>query len=200
MGHMAGRNHWKEGWWRDARRSESPNFNARPENAVISLIVLHCISLPPERFGGQEVEDFFHNRLDYAAHSYFSALRDVRVSAHFFLRRNGEITQFVSLEDRAWHAGESRWKNRGNCNDYSVGVELEGSERTAFDPRQYAALFPLLEAVRASCPAVTDIVGHEHIAPRRKTDPGAFFDWDAVAARFPDLCAWRAAFREFCPQ
>ncbi|MCL2020744.1 MAG: 1,6-anhydro-N-acetylmuramyl-L-alanine amidase AmpD [Betaproteobacteria bacterium] len=175
---------WQNGWWQHARKSASPNFSPRPAGMGISLIVLHSISLPPEEFGGLFVEDFFLNRLDHAAHPYFAQLRGMQVSAHFFLRRDGEIIQFVSILDRAWHAGRSSWQGRENCNDYSIGIELEGSEHQPFASRQYAALWPLLTALCEICP-ITAIVGHEHIAPDRKTDPGAFFDWQELAKRLP---------------
>jgi AmpD protein len=177
---------WQNGWWRRARQVASPNFGPRPPDAEISLIVLHGISLPPEQFGGAFVEDFFLNRLDYAAHPYFEKLRDTEVSAHFFLSRDGAITQFVSILDRAWHAGHSSWQGRENCNDYSIGIELEGSEQLPFDPRQYAALWPLLAALREVCP-IAAIAGHEHVAPGRKSDPGACFDWQELARRLPGI-------------
>ena len=175
---------WQDGWWRQARKIVSPNFSPRPPGTEISLIVLHSISLPPETFGGTCVEDFFLNCLDCAAHPYFENLRGMEVSAHFFIRREGAITQFVSILDRAWHAGHSSWQGRENCNDYSIGIELEGSEHAPFDPRQYAALWQLLPALFDACP-ITAIAGHEHIAPGRKTDPGAYFDWQALKKRLP---------------
>ena len=167
---------WQKGWWQGARKVASPNCNARPPETEISLIVLHSISLPPEEFGGKFVEDFFLNRLDHSAHPYFAQLSGMTVSAHFFIERTGAITQFVSILDRAWHAGRSSWQGRENCNDYSIGIELEGSEQQPFDSRQYAALWPLLTALCEICP-ITAIVGHEHVAPERKTDPGPYFDW-----------------------
>ncbi|MCL2075025.1 MAG: 1,6-anhydro-N-acetylmuramyl-L-alanine amidase AmpD [Betaproteobacteria bacterium] len=176
---------WRNGWWRHASKIASPNFDLRPAGTEISLIVLHGISLPPEEFGGAFVEDFFLNRLDHAAHPYFEQLRGMNVSAHFFLRRDGSVTQFVSILDRAWHAGRSSWQGRENCNDYSIGIELEGGERQPFDSRQYAALWSLLEAICTICP-IAAVVGHEHIAPGRKTDPGTYFDWQELAKRLPE--------------
>jgi AmpD protein len=177
---------WRQGWWSGARRVESPNFGPRPAGTPISLVVLHNISLPPDEFGGPGVEALFTNRLDPAAHPYFATIAANRVSAHFFIRRDGEIAQFVSADDRAWHAGRSAWQGRENCNDYAIGVELEGSDRTPFAPSQYLALWPLLQALLAAYPIVA-ACGHEHIAPGRKTDPGPYFDWRALAARFPGL-------------
>ncbi|MDR1350896.1 MAG: 1,6-anhydro-N-acetylmuramyl-L-alanine amidase AmpD [Zoogloeaceae bacterium] len=176
----------QEGWFSSARRVASPNFDARPADAAVSLIVLHGISLPPETFGGPYVAALFTNTLEGSAHPYFARLVDTRVSAHFFIRRDGDLTQFVSTADRAWHAGKSRWQGRENCNDFSIGVELEGSARQAFTADQYAALWPLLAALCARYP-IRAIVGHEHIAPGRKTDPGPHFDWPALAERFSRL-------------
>jgi AmpD protein len=177
---------WRQGWWSAARPSPSPNFGPRPAGAVVSLIVLHNISLPPDIFGGPQVEQFFANRLNPAEHPYFATLAEVRVSAHFFLRRNGEVVQCVSANDRAWHAGKSVWQGRENCNDYSIGIELEGSDASAYPPAQYVALWPLLHAIQSAYP-VTAIAGHEHIASHRKTDPGPHFDWQTLAARFPGM-------------
>ncbi|MDR2165654.1 MAG: 1,6-anhydro-N-acetylmuramyl-L-alanine amidase AmpD [Zoogloeaceae bacterium] len=177
---------WSQGWCMSARRTASPNFGPRPDGCAVSLVVLHAISLPPGVFGGPEVEQLFTNTLDPAAHPCFTSLAGLRVSAHFFLRRDGALTQFVSVEDRAWHAGVSAWRGRENCNDYSVGVELEGDDDTPYAEAQYAVLWALLAALRARYP-VTDVAGHVHIAPGRKTDPGPCFDWPRLAARFPDL-------------
>ncbi|MDR1889540.1 MAG: 1,6-anhydro-N-acetylmuramyl-L-alanine amidase AmpD [Zoogloeaceae bacterium] len=177
---------WQDGWLAVARRVESPNFGLRPAGTRVSLVVLHNISLPPEEFGGAYVEDFFTNRLNPAAHPYFAEIAGVEVSAHFFVRRDGEIVQFVSADARAWHAGRSSWQGRENCNDYSIGVELEGSDCQPFTPAQYAALWSLLEAIRVAYPVVA-VAGHEHIAPGRKSDPGPCFDWRSLATRFPQL-------------
>jgi N-acetyl-anhydromuramoyl-L-alanine amidase len=168
---------WNEGWWRHARRSPSPNEGPRPEGAVTDLVVLHSISLPPGQFGGPEVEAFFRNRLDSAAHPYFEQIKQMKVSAHFFVRRSGEVVQFVSCDRRAWHAGASSWRGREQCNDYSIGIELEGlDDGSRFCKAQYAALASVLRALARRYP-VTDIAGHEHVAPGRKADPGPGFDW-----------------------
>ena len=137
---------------------------------------MHNISLPPDEFGGDWIEDFFLNRLDPSAHPYFSTIAELQVSAHFLIRRDGEVIQFVGCDRRAWHAGQSIWRGRENCNDYSVGIELEGSDRQPFDAAQYLALWRLIDALRARYP-MTAIAGHCHVAPGRKTDPGPCFDW-----------------------
>ena len=173
---MAG---WAQGWYRFARRCDSPNRGARPVAAVIDLIVLHSISLPPGQYGGDEVRQLFTNTLDWAAHPYFDTIRGMEVSAHFFIRRNGELWQFVSCDDRAWHAGASHYRGRDNCNDDSVGIELEGLEGTAFEEAQYETLASLC-AVLAQRYPIAHIAGHEHIAPGRKQDPGSGFDWAAL--------------------
>ena len=183
---MQGPGQWRDGWWSGARRVDSPNFGPRPEGSQVSLVLLHHISLPPEEFGGPYVEQFFTNRLDSAGHPYFATIADVQVSAHFFLRRDGEVVQFVSGAARAWHAGLSAWQGRGNCNDYSIGIELEGSASQPFAPQQYQALWPLLQAICGAYP-ITAMAGHEHVAPGRKTDPGPYFDWRELARRFPGL-------------
>ncbi len=178
---------WQDGGWLDGVRwLPSPNFGERPPGAEVSLVVIHNISLPPDEFGGEWVEDFFLNRLDRAAHPYFATIADLQVSAHFYIRRDGRVIQFVGCDQRAWHAGQSCWCERDNCNDYSVGIELEGSDTQAFTAEQYAALWPLLDALRSRYP-VDAIVGHSDVAPGRKTDPGLHFDWAALAARYPEL-------------
>jgi AmpD protein len=164
------------GYLRGARFIPSPNFDERPGECSISLLVIHNISLPPEDFSGNGVIELFTNTLDPEAHPYYRRLRGLKVSAHFFIRRSGETIQFVSCEKRAWHAGESCWQGRGRCNDYSVGVELEGSDRTPFTDAQYGALVVLTGALKERYP-IRDIVGHADIAPARKTDPGRCFDW-----------------------
>lgn len=140
------------------------------------MVVIHSISLPPGRYGGPEVEQFFTGRLDPAAHPYFEGIRDLQVSAHFFIRRDGEVLQFVSGLDRAWHAGRSFWRGRSQCNDHSIGIELEGLEGERFEAAQYGALRALLRDIAARWP-LRDVVGHEHVAPGRKSDPGPGFDW-----------------------
>jgi AmpD protein len=169
-------NDWSGGWLRTARQVESPNANERPEGAVIDLIVLHSISLPPGRYGGPEVEQLFTNRLDWSSHPYFEQIRGLEVSTHFFVRRDGELVQFVDADRRAWHAGASCWRGRERCNDDSVGIELEGLEGQTFEDAQYRALANLCRQLADRYP-ITHIAGHEHIAPDRKLDPGPGFDW-----------------------
>ena len=175
-----------DGWLDGVRWLPSPNFGERPAGTEVSLVVIHNISLPPDEFGGEWVEDFFLNRLDPTAHPYFATIADLQVSAHFYVRRDGRIIQFVGCDKRAWHAGQSCWCERDNCNDYSVGIELEGSDTQAFTAEQYAALWPLLDALRTRYP-IAAMAGHSHVAPERKTDPGPHFDWAALAARYGDL-------------
>ena len=173
---------WQDGWWSRARRLPSPNFNARPRGERITLAIVHSISLPPGRYGGNEVERLFTNRLDPSEHPYFEGLRDLRVSAHFFVRRDGRTLQFVSCDERAWHAGVSSWEGREQCNDFSIGIELEGLEGDSFEPSQYAALVRLLRAIARRYP-LDVVVGHEHVAPGRKADPGSGFAWHALRLR-----------------
>lgn len=174
---------WNEGWWRHARRVRSPNFGPRPDGVQITLAIVHSISLPPGEYGGHAVERFFTNRLDASAHPYFEQIGAQRVSAHFFIRRRGEVVQFVSCEQRAWHAGASHWRGRDNCNDWSIGIELEGLEGERFERAQYNALIRLLGALRVRYP-LSDVVGHEHVAPARKADPGVRFEWPRLVRAF----------------
>ena len=167
---------WSSGWYRFARRLDSPNFGPRPGATVVDLIVLHSISLPPGRYGGDEVQALFTNTLDWSAHPYFRQIEGMQVSAHFYVRRGGELWQFVSCDQRAWHAGASRWDGRDNCNDFSVGIELEGLEGETFEAAQYEALAGLCSAIGQRYP-IRGVAGHEHVAPGRKQDPGAGFDW-----------------------
>ncbi|ASK34835.1 N-acetylmuramoyl-L-alanine amidase [Alcanivorax sp. N3-2A] len=169
-------------WIDQARRVPSPNHNERPDPDDIALLVVHNISLPPGRFGGPEIEAFFQNRLDCQAHPYFEQLREVRVSSHFLIRRDGELVQFVPCHRRAWHAGVSHWNGRDNCNDFSIGIELEGTDTLAYDARQYRALNLLLETLMAAYPKLSrhTVTGHQQIAPGRKTDPGPAFDWSRL--------------------
>ncbi|MDP1537555.1 MAG: 1,6-anhydro-N-acetylmuramyl-L-alanine amidase AmpD [Burkholderiales bacterium] len=159
----------------------SPNCDARPPGAAIELLVIHNISLPPGVFGGAAVADLFMNRLDPAAHPYFEAIAALRVSTHFFVRRDGALLQFVPCTLRAWHAGQSSWCGRECCNDYSVGIELEGTDDVVFSDAQYDRLIALARALSAHYP-VTASVGHSDIAPGRKTDPGPYFDWERYRA------------------
>lgn len=167
---------WQGGWLPGARRCESPNFGPRPAGAHIDLVVIHSISLPPGVYGGPEVEQLFTNRLDWNAHPYFEQIRGMQVSTHFFIRRDGELVQFVDADARAWHAGRSSWRGRDNCNDDSIGVELEGLEGESFTAEQYQTLQHLCEQLVRRYP-ITHIAGHEHIAPGRKQDPGPGFEW-----------------------
>ena len=167
---------WQDGWYRFARHLPSPNFGPRPEGAQIDLIVLHSISLPPGRYGGDEVQRLFTNHLDWDADPYFQKIRGIEVSAHFYVRRDGELWQFVDCDARAWHAGASSWRGRDNCNDDSIGIELEGLEGESFEAAQYEALASLLPAIAQRYP-IAFVAGHEHIAPGRKIDPGPGFDW-----------------------
>lgn len=167
---------WRGGWLLSARHCPSPNHGARPPGAVIDLIVVHSISLPPGEYGGPEVEQFFTNALDWKAHPYFEQIRGTEVSAHFFIRRDGELIQFVDVNARAWHAGTSHWHGRNNRNDDSIGIELEGLEGDTFESAQYETLAQLCTELARRYP-VMHIAGHEHIAPQRKHDPGPGFDW-----------------------
>lgn len=167
---------WDGGWYRYAHRLASPNFGPRPAGASIDLIVVHSISLPPGQYGGDEVQRLFTNTLDWNAHPYFQTIAGMEVSSHFYIRRQGELWQFVSCEDRAWHAGVSRYRGRDNCNDDSIGIELEGLEGGDFEAAQYETLTSLCAALGQRYP-VRHIAGHEHIAPGRKADPGPGFRW-----------------------
>lgn len=166
---------------RGVRQRPSPHHDARPAGMAVELLVIHCISLPPGVFGGPAVDELFMGTLDCDADPAFDALRGLRVSAHFVIDRRGTPTQYVSTQARAWHAGQSRWRGRSRCNDFSVGIELEGTDTTPFEAAQYATLIPLVRALRAAHPIV-DVVGHSDIAPGRKTDPGTGFDWARLHA------------------
>lgn len=165
-----------DGWCSGVQRMPSPNFDQRAAGAAIDLLVIHNISLPPGQYGGPYIADLFGNRLDCDAHPYFDQLRQLKVSAHFLIRRDGEVIQFVSANDRAWHAGLSSFCGRERCNDFSIGIELEGTDFEPFEAAQYEALAALTQALCARY-SLSDVAGHEHIAPVRKTDPGPFFDW-----------------------
>jgi AmpD protein len=167
------------GWLRDAIACPSPNFNQRPVGAEISLLVIHTISLPPGEFGGGYVPLFFRNQLDVNAHPYFASIANLRVSAHLFIARDGQVTQFVSFENRAWHAGVSSFEGVSNCNDFSIGIELEGTDDILYTDSQYQSLQKVTRQLLVTYPTLTParITGHEQIAPGRKTDPGPAFDW-----------------------
>lgn len=173
---------WQQGWLNTARHLPSPNFGPRPDGALIDLVVVHSISLPPGEYGTGAVQQLFTNRLDWDAHPYYQGIRGLEVSSHFFITRAGEVWQFVSCDDRAWHAGVSQWRGRERCNDDSIGIELEGLEGLQFDAPQYAALAELCRAIGRRYP-VRYIAGHEHIAPGRKQDPGPGFDWQNLHAQ-----------------
>jgi AmpD protein len=165
-----------EGLAEGVRYIASPNCDERPPDAEITLLVLHSISLPPGEYGGDAIERLFTNRLDPQAHPYFREVSSLKVSAHFLVRRDGQLLQFVPIHRRAWHAGASSWRGRARCNDFSIGIELEGTDEAPFDDRQYRRLAALVRDLRAALP-LRDIAAHSDIAPGRKTDPGARFDW-----------------------
>lgn len=171
---------WRDGWHAQARIVPSPNQGPRPPGVAIDLVVVHSISLPPGQYGGGDIERLFTNRLDWDAHPYFDLIRGAEVSAHFVICRDAQLVQFVSVLDRAWHAGRSQWQGRSNCNDFSVGIELEGLEHTPFERTQYDALASLLCDLGAAWP-IAQVIGHEHIAAGRKQDPGKAFDWPLLA-------------------
>ena len=160
----------------DARFIPSPNHDERPAGCGISLLVIHNISLPPNEYGGDGIIELFTNRLDPTAHPYYETIRGLEVSSHFLIRRDGELIQFVPCTQRAWHAGASNWRGRERCNDFSIGIELEGSDFEPFTDAQYKTLARLSKALHTAYP-IADVVGHSDIAPGRKTDPGPFFDW-----------------------
>ncbi|MEN0038423.1 MAG: 1,6-anhydro-N-acetylmuramyl-L-alanine amidase AmpD [Cellvibrio sp.] len=167
------------GWLDGAEQCASPNFNQRPENAAISLLVVHNISLPPGEFGGGYVQQFFQNKLDASLHPYFSTIAELEVSAHLFIERDGKVTQFVPFEARAWHAGSSSFGGVADCNNYSIGIELEGADDVPYSDAQYLALEKVSRQLMLTYPKLTPerITGHSDIAPGRKTDPGPAFDW-----------------------
>lgn len=166
----------------------SPNFDQRPANTAISLLVLHHISLPPRIFEGEAVISLFMNTLDCQSHPAFLPLQGLQVSSHFFIPRDGSVIQLVGCQERAWHAGVSRWQGRSQCNDFSIGIELEGHEYIAYTEKQYHALTELIRVLKHHYP-VESIVGHQDIAPERKTDPGPFFDWQRINTFFIALSA-----------
>ena len=161
------------------RHVPSSNCDARPPGTAVTLLLAHSISLPPGEYGGDAVERLFTNRLDPAAHPYFQEILHLRVSAHFLVRRNGELVQFVPVNLRAWHAGESCWRGRGRCNDFSVGVELEGTDDSPFEPAQYRSVARLIVALRGALP-LREFAAHSDVAPGRKTDPGVHFAWARI--------------------
>ena len=170
----------KTGWLKQARRIVSPNCDVRPPSTELDLIVVHGISLPPGEFGGQSVDDLFMNRLKADDHPYFKTIINLRVSSHAFISRRGDVTQYVPFLKRAWHAGISQYCGRDECNSFSVGIELEGTDDTPYEWIQYERLAELVGVLRGAYPSLRDaeIVGHSDIAPGRKTDPGECFDWE----------------------
>ena len=172
----------QEGWLEQSNKIPSPNFDDRPKNTEIKLIVIHNISLPPENFNSSNIEKLFLNKLDFDSHEYFKEIRDLKVSSHFLIDREGQITQFVSVYKRAWHAGKSNFENEDNCNDFSIGIEMIGSDNSIFENKQYASLKKLIKSLKKVFPKILEdnIVGHSDIAPGRKTDPGPFFDWTKI--------------------
>ena len=162
-----------------ATQIASVNFDARPEGYAISLIVIHNISLPPQQYGGNGIIELFTNQLNPAEHPYYAEIHRLQVSSHFLIRRDGELVQFVSALERAWHAGASSWNGIERCNDFSIGIELEGSDFDVFESAQYLRLNDLIAALKSTYP-ITQVVGHSAIAPGRKTDPGPYFDWSKI--------------------
>jgi len=177
---------WRAGWLQGLQHVASPNFGPRPASTDINLIVIHSISLPPGQFGGGEIASLFTNTLDWKAHPYFQQIEGIEVSAHFVIDRHGQVTQFVSCDERAWHAGRSSFKGQDNCNDFSIGIELEGLEGDVFAGAQYKALAALISSITEAYP-IQAVTGHEHIAPGRKFDPGAQFDWQNLRDHFGAL-------------
>ena len=176
---------WQQGRWQGAEQLESPNFSPREAGSEVSLVVLHNISLPPFEYGSDAVQRLFTNRIDPAAHPFFTQIAGLRVSSHFFIARNGRVQQFVSCDDAAYHAGVSSFRGRDKCNGFSVGIEIEGCDFEPFTEVQYVALETLLAALMRAYP-IRAVTGHQDIAPQRKTDPGHFFDWPRlIHAGFP---------------
>ena len=176
----------QDGWCPQAKRLLSPNHNERPEGQSVDLLIIHNITLPPGQFGGPYIADMFMNRLDCDLHPFFDQLRNLHVSSHFFIRRTGELLQFVPTEKRAWHAGVSNFKGREGCNDFSIGIEVEGTDFVPFEPAQYDTLAALTKALKTRYPQMRTVTGHEHVAPVRKTDPGPFFDWPSYQRRLEE--------------
>ena len=171
----------RDGRARGAPFIASPNRDARPQGEAPTLVVVHGISLPPGEFGGDGIAHLFTNALDPMAHPFYASIAQLRVSAHFLVRRDGTPIQFVSCNERAWHAGVSRWRGRERCNDFSIGIELEGTDDLPYEPAQYLTLAALLQAAKRRYPRLAAAVGHSDVAPGRKTDPGPAFDWDRLA-------------------
>lgn len=176
-----------QGQLKGARQVPSPNFNQRPQQTEIQLVVIHNISLPPSQFGGGYIEQFFQNRLDWSAHPYFQTIEGMQVSAHLLILRSGEVLQCVNFNDRAWHAGRSSYLAKPECNDYSIGIELEGSDDLTFEAIQYQVLAEVVSALQQAYPKIQrHLAGHSDIAPGRKTDPGPYFDWSRFRSLLRD--------------
>ncbi len=176
--------------WLNIKRIISPNYNQRPDNTDISLIVIHNISLPPDNFDNYKnayIDKLFTNCLDPKSHPYFEKIYNVQVSSHFLIQRDGEMIQYVNVNDRAWHAGKSTFNGVENCNDYSVSIELEGSDNTRFTPEQYKNLVCLINFLKIAYPSIKYITGHSYIAPVRKTDPGPYFKWENLNQKIGDI-------------
>ena len=169
-----------DGWYTDATQIKSPNFSSRSDKLNISLVVMHCISLPEGVYNNSNIESLFTNTLNCDLDETFQSLVDVEVSAHFCIKRNGEVIQFVSTDDKAWHAGISSYNSVPSCNDFSIGIEMQGTDSSNYEKKQYISLNKLLIDIRKYYPKVRDITSHSDIAPGRKTDPGEFFDWNKV--------------------
>jgi AmpD protein len=171
-----------DGWLTNTKHCLSPNYNSRPAGTEIDLLVIHNISLPPEQFDNDYIEHFFCNTLDCTVHPYFQTIKGLQVSAHALIKRSGEVIQFVSFDDRAWHAGRSSFEGRNECNDYSIGIELEGSDYVPYTEAQYQQLIATIRKLQRYYPKITTnrITGHDIIAPERKTDPGPAFDWTRI--------------------
>ena len=179
------------GWCVQAIARPSPNFDARPNDTNISLIVIHNISLPPNEFGGEWITDLFLNRLDPQAHPYFETIHTFEVSSHFLIRRDGQLVQYVSCNDRAWHAGLSNWRGVSRCNDFAIGIELEGADNTPFTHAQYEQLTALSNALCQKYKHIDGVAGHSEIAPLRKTDPGPAFEWARFERQANIPSVWR---------
>jgi N-acetyl-anhydromuramoyl-L-alanine amidase len=177
----------KTGLLEQCKQCPSQNKDARPENTAIDLIVVHSISLPPGKYGGDAIEHFFQNKLDKNAHPYYEEIFEMQVSSHVLIKRSGEIVQFVPFHERAWHAGQSSYQGRQRCNDFSIGIELEGTDSENFEDVQYQQLTQLINALQTAYPAISDhITGHSDISPGRKKDPGTGFDWNKLKNNLND--------------
>ncbi len=172
---------WHNGWYQPAQRIVSPNYDERPPETALELVIVHSISLPPGEFGGAGVAQLFTNQLDPTEHPYYAQIAGLKVSAHFYIQRHGALIQFVPVTARAWHAGLSEWQGRERCNDFSIGIELEGDDVTPFTAAQYQTLQVLLQSLQAAWP-IKAVTSHAQVAPGRKTDPGPCFNWATVQA------------------